>query len=156
MVIEMFKIKMKKVEVNQNLTPIIFLLLMIFSFLLFLIFSINLISNYIEIKDYVKVDSVVTNVEHKPVPNTSEVESFEYFADLQYEYNGKTYQCKKRLHIAVFYPKINSKMTIYINPKEPTKFRDTWIISIDIVGCIVSLIFALAMIHGYIIRKKSK
>ena len=150
----MMKIKIGKIEVDQNLNPIIFLVLMIFSLLLFLMFSINLVSTYIETKDYVKVDSVVTSIGHKHVPNTNEVDSVYHYAELEYVYNGKTYHCNKTLHMAMFYPKINSKMKIYIDPDVPTRFRDTWIVSVDIAGCIISLIFSLAMLHGYIIRRK--
>ena len=150
----MMKIKMGKVQVNQNLNPIIFLVLMIFSLLLFLMFSINLVSTYIETKDYVKVDSVVTSIGHKHVPNTNEVDSVYHYAELEYVYNGRTYHCNKTLHMAMFYPKINSKMRIYIDPDVPTRFRDTWIIGVDIVACSISLIFALVMIKCYQIRKK--
>ena len=149
----MMKIKMGKMEVDKNIKPWIFLILMLFSFLFFIMFSIDVVSIYIDTKDYVKVEATVIDIGYEHVPNITEGDSVDHYAVLQYEYNGKTYHCQKLLHMIMFYPKINSKTKIYIDPNVPTNFRNTWQIGNDILGAVLGLVFTIAMIKCYIEKK---
>ena len=146
-------IEVGKVKVNENIKKNVFLLCIIFSFCMFLMFSINLASLYIETKDYVEIQAVVTDV-GVGYYHSSDGQSTYYYADLEYNYNGEHYSYKQRLHMFIFYPKINSKVNIYINPNLPTEVRDTWIVPIDIGGILFSLIFNILTIKAYLIRRR--
>ena len=145
-------IKVGKVYINQKLNPNVFLVCILFSFIMLLVFGVNLISIFIKTKDYVKVESIVTNVGHHEVYSSDGDGSYGY-ADLEYYYKGTRYQYRKTLHIFIFYPKVKSKVNIYINPNFPTEVRDSWIVNIDILMTIFFLIFHIIMIKAYLFRR---
>ncbi len=144
-------IKIGKIKVNEKLGPNVFLACILLSFIIFLIFSINLASIFIKTKNYIKIKSIVTDVGYYTVHSS---DNTYHYADVEYDYNGTHYHYRKTLHIFIFYPKIKSKINLYINPKMPTEVRDTWLTTIDIFVVIFSLIFHLFAIKFYLIRRK--
>ncbi len=146
-------IKMGKIEVNNKIPLKVFLFCILFSFGLFLIFGGYLISEFIKTKDYIKISSTVKNVGHYQVRNSDDFSTY-YYADLVYDYNGKSYEYRKTLHMFLFYPKVNSKVTIYIDPNSPTLVRNTWVTSLGVIIIIFLLIFHFGMIKAYLVRKK--
>ncbi len=145
-------VKIGKITVNKNLNKNVFLVCILLSFIIFLIFSIHLASIIIKTKDYIKIQSIVTDVGYYQTPSPDGFTTYHY-ADLEYDYNNTHYHYRKKLHISIFYPKVNSKENLYINPDSPLEVRDTWLITIDIFLIIFSLIFHVFAIKFYLIRR---
>ena len=144
-------VKVGKAEVNREVKPIVYLICVLFSFALFSMFFINLIYQFISTINYVKVKATVVDVGNYYDGGSS---SINYYADLDYSYKGKNYTYKSNRNIFIFYPKINSKMNLYINPSNPSQVRNSWLVNLDIFASITMLIIHIFLIKAYILRKK--
>lgn len=145
-------IKIGKIMVNKKVNTNVFLVCILLSFIIFLIFSINFASIIIKTKDYIKVQSIITDVGYSELPSSDGLTTYHY-ADLEYDYKNTHYHYRKKLHLFIFYPKVNSKENLYINPNSPLEVRDTWLTTIDAVVVIFSLMFHIFAIKFYLIRR---
>lgn len=143
-------IKVGKMQVNNNITPKIFLILCIFSCILFFIFGASTIINFIKTKDYVKVEATIIQVGyHHHYDSASNSD----YIKLEYRYGNNKYNNEQRVSFRGN-KKVGTKTAIYVNPLNPIEVRDNYLTKLNIVITIVIIIFNLFCIKAYKIRKE--
>ena len=136
---------MIKMQVNKNINPQVFLVLIFFSLILFAIFFGSLVKMLIATKDYVK-----TTAEINYIGRTKD--SYNYVT-VSYKYNNEEYTTNQ-IVLLKHTKKIGNKYKIYINPENPNETRDNRPFYINILMSIFLLFMHISMIILYVLRKK--
>lgn len=148
-------IKVGKIQVNENISPKVYLIFIFFSLGLLMFVGCSGLSIFLKTKDYVKVNSKITKVDYRIIyKNGNDYTTINYVM-LEYEYNGNKYENEQRISFK-FNKKVGNKVKIYIDPSHPKKVRDNYIFRLNIFFSIVLLIMHILLIKFYWIRVNLK
>ena len=142
-------IKMGKMKVNENVSPKTFFWIMIFSIIIFAYLTIYNICNYINTKDYIKVEATITWVGTEYI---NESDSTYSYIEYKYEYGEEDYTNKQRVAFR-FNKKVGETQNIHINPNNPSEVKDTYMTNTSLIICGIMFVITIFMIKGYSIRK---
>ena len=136
-------IKIGKLQVNENVSSNLFLILIFFSLLLLIIFGRNFMLTFINTRDYIKVDATITDVSYD---FTYEDGGNTYnYVKLKYVYNNNTYENKQRVAFR-FNKKVGNRIEIYVNPSNANEVRNNFDFRISIVMSVFALVIHIFMI----------
>ncbi len=143
-----------KTEINNNISPKIYLIIFIFALLMFICTFIVTAKYYITIKDYIKINATIIESGYRYTGPTSEESKINYIK-VKYEYKNNEYI--KELRITDFlikYPNVGSNRTILINPNNPGEVDNHYMRMICSIASVLLLIFTLFVFNAYRIKKR--
>ena len=143
-----------KTEINNNISPKIYLIIFIFALLMFICTFIVTAKYYITIKDYIKIIATIIESGYRYTGPTSEESKINYIK-VKYEYKNNEYI--KELRITDFlikYPNVGSNRTILINPNNPGEVDNHYMRMICSIASVLLLIFTLFVFNAYRIKKR--
>lgn len=109
-----------------NLPFKVWIILAIFSFLMFLFFGMYSIKDYIYTSRYIKVEAIITNVW---TSSSSYDDTYSIYRDFTYQYDGNNYSGTQEVLLG---SQVDKKINIYIDPENPSKYKNTYISNVTI------------------------
>ena len=145
---------MMKIQINSSLSSKNYFSILIFSMILLLIIASSTVFDFFKTKEYVKVDGIITDYGYTDNNySDSDTNSFSRYAIVNYTYQEKEYTSKIRVF---FGGKINKKISVYLDPNQPNKLKETFNTKIFLILDSVLLIFNIFCYKAYKQRKKEE
>lgn len=145
----------KNVNVShQKINPKIYIIGIVVSLIMLVVFGTSSVLNYVKTKDYVKVPAVITYVGYYYTNGgDSDSKTLVNYIDVNYTYNDKSYTSTQRVFFRGLHKK-NNKLTLYVNPDEPSIVKNNYNTKTSHILFILSLIFNIITVKVYMTRGK--
>lgn len=145
----------KNVNVShKKIDPKIYIVGIVVSLIMLVVFGTYSVLDYVKTKDYVKVPAVITYVGYYySNGGDSDNKTLVNYIEVNYTYNDKSYTSTQRVFFRGLHKK-NNKVTLYVNPEEPSIARNNYFTKCSHILFVLSLIFNIVTIKAYITRGK--
>lgn len=104
-----------------------------------------LVKTLYESKDYLKTKAIITNVYR----NYDSEGRFFFYVKVSFNYENKTYFNNQKVSFG-FNKKEGKEISIYFNPENPNQVRNNWWFRAYIISSILTFIYFIGMVVGYI------